>query len=263
MPQGWIARMIAEDIGIIINLRNDAVNAAVRNALSDVGFCNIKEIDNEAGEHHPIESKDYHLLITDLNLHSASSVDFVMMLKKNIYPKRLPILLIAQESEREYYSFALGTGMVDEFLVHPFTLRSLKKRIFKCVFKTVSEQIRVLVVDDAAPMRNSIRYSLQQMGFNDIDMANSGQDALAVMRLKSFDIVITDLNMPKMTGMEIVEIMKKDEALSHIPVLVLTAENDKKRVAALIKAGVSGYIIKPYTTKALEDRIMGLSSYLL
>jgi two-component system chemotaxis response regulator CheY len=255
--------MITEDIGIIVNLWNDSVKTAVMNALSGMGFRNVKEIDSQTIENYAGEFKNYDLLITDLDLQAASSLNFVMMLKKNSYPKRLPILLITQESEKERYLSTLSTGMVDEFIVHPFTLGSLKKRIFKCIFKTVSEKIRVLVVDDAAPMRNSIRFSLQQIGFKDIDTANSGRDALAVMKRKHYDIVMADLNMPQMTGIELVEVMKKDDALSGIPVLVLTAENEKKRVLTLIKAGVSGYILKPYTLESLQERIMSLSSSLL
>ena len=255
--------MITEDIGIIVNLCNDSVKTAVMNALSGMEFLNVKEIDSQTIENYAGEFKNYDLFITDLNLQAASSVNFVMMLKKNIYPKRLPILLIVQESEREHYKSTLSTGMIDEFLVHPFTLGSLKKKIFKCIFKTISEKIRVLVVDDAAPMRNSIRFSLQQIGFKNIDTANSGRDALAVMRVNPYDIVITDLNMPQMTGVELVEVMKRDDELSRIPVLVLTAENEKSRVLTLIKAGVSGYILKPYSLESLQERIIGLSSYLL
>ena len=255
--------MITEDLGIIVNLCNDSVKTAVMNDIAGMGFLNVKEIDRQTIEKYAGEFKNYDLFITDLNLQAASSVNFVMMLKKNIYPKRLPILLISQESEREHHKSTLSTGMVDEFLVHPFTLGSLKKRIFKCIFKTISEKIRVLVVDDAAPMRNSIRFSLQQIGFKDIDTANSGRDALAVMKVKPYDVVITDLNMPQMTGIELVEVMKKDDAFSRIPVLVLTAENEKSRVLTLIKAGVSGYILKPYSLESLQERIIGLSSYLL
>ena len=258
-----VMRMIAEDIGVIINLKNITVKAVVMNSLSGMGFRDVREIDNEAIEHDSGESKNHDLLITDLNLQAASSVNFVMMLKKNIYPKRLPILLIAQESEKEYYLSALSTGIVDEFLFHPFTLGLFKKRIFNCIFKTIAERIRVLVVDDAAPMRNSMKYSLQQMGFKDVDMANSGRDALALMKLQDYELVITDLNMPQMTGIELVEVMKKDEALSHILVLVVTAENEKNRIITLIKAGVNGYILKPYTLESLQDKILGLASYLL
>ena len=255
--------MITEDIGIIVSLRKDSVKTVVMNALSGMGFLNVKESDGQTIDKYAGELTEYDLLITDLTLQAASSLNFVMMLKKNSYPKRLPILLIAQEGEKERYLSTLSTGMIDEFLVHPFTLASLKKRIFKCIFKTVSKKIRVLVIDDAAPMRNSIRFSLQQIGFKDIDTANSGRDALAVMRVKPYDIVITDLNMPHMTGVELVEVMKKEDALSRIPVLVLTAENEKNQVLLLIKAGVSGYVLKPYTLESLKERIMSLSSYLL
>jgi|GEM_PF-1129583 two-component system chemotaxis response regulator CheY len=256
-------RTIAEDIGVIANLKNIPVKAAVMNALSVMGFRNVNDIDNDVISHHSGESMNHDLLITDLNLQSASSVDFVMMLKKNIHPKRLSVLLAAQESEREYYLPGLGTGIVDEFIFLPFTMESFKKKIFKCIFNAIAERIRVLVVDDAAPIRNSMGYSLQQLGFKDIDMANSGRDALAMMKLQHYELVITDLNMPQMTGIELVEVMKKDEALSRILVLVVTAENEKSRIIALIKAGVNGYILKPYTVESLQDKILALAAYLL
>ena len=256
-------RTIAEDIGVIITLKNITVKAAVLNALSGMGFRNVKEIDTEPIEHQSRELTNHDLLITDLNLQTASSINFVMMLKKNIYPKQLPVLLAAQESERGYYLPGLGTGRIDEFIFHPFTVGSFKKKIFKCMFKPIAERIRILVVDDATPVRKSIGYSLQQLGFANIDMANSGRDALAMMRLHHYELLITDLNMPQMTGIELVEVMKKDESLCRILVLVLTAENEKSRIIRLIKAGVNGYILKPYTQESLHDKILGLASYLL
>jgi two-component system chemotaxis response regulator CheY len=255
--------MIAENIGILIHFRNDAVKIAVINALSNIAFRDIKEVDNTVIEHHTLARNKYDLLITDLNLQTSSSVNFVDRLKKNIGSNRLPVLLIVDESEREYYLPSLDEGLINEFLVHPFTSGSLKKRIFKCAFGKITEKMSILVVDDAAPMRNSLKFSLQQTGFKDIDTAISGETALAALRLKHYDLVITDLNMPRMSGIELVQIIRSDHALRSLPVLIVTAENERHRVLKLIEAGVNGYILKPYTQDLLREKILGLSSYLL
>jgi two-component system, chemotaxis family, chemotaxis protein CheY len=255
--------MITEHIGIIICIGNETVKAEIMGILPYMGFREVMEIDTQTFRNCTGDALEYDLLVTDLDLKTASSVDLVMKLKRRAHPRRLPVMLIVRESERAYYLAARQAGMVDDYIVCPFTHIALKKKIFKCTFRTVCEKIRVLVVDDAAPMRYSVRFSLQQIGFNLIETATSGADALTRMKLAHFDLVITDLNMPQMSGIELIEAMKNDEALSRVPALVLTAENQKDRVLELIKAGVGGYILKPYSQDVLLDKIMGLAPHLL
>ncbi len=118
-----------------------------------------------------------------------------------------------------------------------------------------STDIKILVVDDMATMRRIIKSLLEQLGFKNIDEAEDGQVALKKLREGSYDFVITDWNMPNMTGLELVQNIRSDGELKHLPVLMVTAEAKKENVIAAIKAGVNNYVVKPFTAETLKEKI--------
>jgi len=115
--------------------------------------------------------------------------------------------------------------------------------------------IKILVVDDMATMRRIIKSLLEQLGFKNIDEAEDGQVALKKLKENSYDFVITDWNMPNMTGLELVQNIRSDDEIKHLPVLMVTAEAKKENVIAAIKAGVNNYVVKPFTAETLKEKI--------
>ncbi|WP_457626192.1 chemotaxis response regulator CheY [Persephonella sp.] len=115
--------------------------------------------------------------------------------------------------------------------------------------------IKILVVDDMATMRRIIKGLLEQLGFKNIDEAEDGKVALQKLKTGKYDFVITDWNMPNMTGLELVQEIRKDPDLKHLPVLMVTAEAKKENVLLAIKAGVNNYIVKPFTAEVLKEKI--------
>ncbi len=115
--------------------------------------------------------------------------------------------------------------------------------------------IKVLVVDDMATMRRIIKTLLDQLGFKNVDEAEDGAAALQKLKSGKYDLVITDWNMPNMTGLELVQEIRKDPELKDIPVLMVTAEAKKENVIAAIKAGVNNYIVKPFTAETLKEKL--------
>jgi two-component system chemotaxis response regulator CheY len=115
--------------------------------------------------------------------------------------------------------------------------------------------IKILVVDDMATMRRIIKGLLEQLGFKNIDEAEDGKVALQKLKTGKYDFVITDWNMPNMTGLELVQEIRKDPELKHLPVLMVTAEAKKENVLLAIKAGVNNYIVKPFTAEVLKEKI--------
>ncbi|WP_457639024.1 chemotaxis response regulator CheY [Persephonella sp.] len=115
--------------------------------------------------------------------------------------------------------------------------------------------IKILVVDDMATMRRIIKGLLEQLGFKNIDEAEDGKVALQKLKSSKYDFVITDWNMPNMTGLELVQEIRKDPELKHLPVLMVTAEAKKENVLLAIKAGVNNYIVKPFTAEVLKEKI--------
>ena len=117
------------------------------------------------------------------------------------------------------------------------------------------QSLKILTVDDFSTMRRIIRNILRQLGYSNITEADDGTAALAVLQQQDIDFVISDWNMPNMTGLELLRAIRADEKLHKVPVLLVTAEALKENVVEAVKAGVNGYIVKPFTAETLKEKI--------
>ncbi len=120
---------------------------------------------------------------------------------------------------------------------------------------TVSTDLKFLVVDDFSTMRRIVRGLLKEMGCNNVEEAEDGAAALSQLRNGRFDFVVSDINMPNMTGFELLDAIKKDETLKHLPVLMVTAEARKEDIVRAAQSGAAGYIVKPFTKATLEEKV--------
>jgi two-component system chemotaxis response regulator CheY len=116
--------------------------------------------------------------------------------------------------------------------------------------------LKFLIVDDFSTMRRIVRNLLKEIGYNNADEAEDGVAALAKLRGGNFDFVVSDVNMPNMTGFELLAQIRADEQLKSLPVLMVTAEAKKENILAAAQAGASGYIVKPFTKATLEEKVM-------
>jgi two-component system chemotaxis response regulator CheY len=119
----------------------------------------------------------------------------------------------------------------------------------------MSANLKFLVVDDFSTMRRIVKNLLQELGYNDITEADDGNTALPLLKAGSFDILITDWNMPGMPGLDLLKAVRADEKLAKMPVLMLTAEAKREQIIEAAQAGVSGYVIKPFTAVTLKEKL--------
>jgi two-component system chemotaxis response regulator CheY len=117
------------------------------------------------------------------------------------------------------------------------------------------KNMKFLVVDDFSTMRRIVRNLLKELGFNNADEAEDGVAALQKLRNSSFDFVVSDWNMPNMTGLELLKQIRADANLKHLPVLMVTAEAKKENIIEAAQAGASGYVVKPFTAATLEEKL--------
>ncbi|NNM68500.1 MAG: chemotaxis protein CheY [Gallionella sp.] len=117
------------------------------------------------------------------------------------------------------------------------------------------EDTRFLVVDDFSTMRRIVRNLMKELGFVNIQEAEDGVDALAKLRAAEFDFVVSDWNMPNMTGLELLKEIRKDAKLKHLPVLMVTAEAKKENIIEAAQAGANGYVVKPFTAGTLDEKL--------
>lgn len=115
--------------------------------------------------------------------------------------------------------------------------------------------ISVLVVDDYKTMIRIIKNLLKQIGFNDVDDASDGAEALEKLKQKQYGLVISDWNMEPMTGYELLKHVRADENLKSLPFIMVTAEAKSENVVAAKEAGVSNYIVKPFNAQTLKGKI--------
>lgn len=115
--------------------------------------------------------------------------------------------------------------------------------------------MKFLVVDDFSTMRRIVRNLLKELGFSNVDEAEDGVDALSKIRGGGIQFVISDWNMPNMTGLELLKIIRADAALKSLPVLMVTAEAKRENIIAAAQAGASGYVVKPFTSATLDEKL--------
>ncbi len=120
---------------------------------------------------------------------------------------------------------------------------------------SLDKNMKILVVDDFATMRKVIKNLLKQAGYNNIVEAEDGAEALKVLKSMKVDFVISDWNMPNMNGLEFLKAVRADAELSGLSFLMVTAEALQENVVQAVKAGVSDYIVKPFTAETLSDKI--------
>lgn len=115
--------------------------------------------------------------------------------------------------------------------------------------------IPVLIVDDYQRMLRIVRNLLKQIGFNDVDEAKDGTEALAKLKEKQYGLVISDWNMAPMTGFELLQKVRADSELHALPFIMITAEAKTENVVAAKQAGVNNYIVKPFNADTLRSKI--------
>ena len=115
--------------------------------------------------------------------------------------------------------------------------------------------MKILVVDDFATMRRILKNVLKQIGFTNIVEADDGSTALAVLKKDKIDLIMSDWNMPKVSGLDLLKAVRSDEAMKATPFLMVTAEGQKDSVIQAVQAGVSNYVVKPFTADTIKEKL--------
>jgi two-component system chemotaxis response regulator CheY len=115
--------------------------------------------------------------------------------------------------------------------------------------------LKFLIVDDFSTMRRIVRGLLKEMGCQNAEEAEDGVHALQLLRAQKFDFIVSDINMPNMNGFDLLKAIKADDALKHLPVLMVTAEARKEDIVLAAQSGAAGYIVKPFTKATLEEKV--------
>ncbi len=119
----------------------------------------------------------------------------------------------------------------------------------------MDKNMKILVVDDFSTMRRIIKNLLRDLGYNNTSEADDGATALPMLKAGTFDFLVTDWNMPGMSGIELLKEVRKTPEIADIPVLMVTAEQKREQIVEAAQAGVNGYVVKPFTATTLKEKI--------
>src|ERR1700722_8420147 len=133
--------------------------------------------------------------------------------------------------------------------------RAPKKQPKGFSLMSIDKSMNVLIVDDYKTMLRIIRNLLKQIEFNNVEEASDGAEALSKLRAGNFGLVISDWNMAPMTGLQLLQEVRADSKLKHVPFIMITAESKTENVVAAKQAGVSNYIVKPFNAETLKGKI--------
>ncbi len=115
--------------------------------------------------------------------------------------------------------------------------------------------MKILVVDDFSTMRRIVKNLLRDLGFTNTVEADDGKTALPILEAGGIDFLVTDWNMPGMTGIDLLKAVRSNPDLVNLPVLMVTAEAKREQIIMAAQAGVNGYVIKPFTAGTLKEKI--------
>ena len=119
----------------------------------------------------------------------------------------------------------------------------------------MDKNMKILVVDDFSTMRRIVRNLLRDLGFTNTFEADDGKTALPMLKEGNYDFLVTDWNMPGMTGIDLLKAVRADPKLVNLPVLMVTAEAKREQIILAAQTGVNGYVIKPFTAATLREKI--------
>lgn len=119
----------------------------------------------------------------------------------------------------------------------------------------MDKNMKILVVDDFSTMRRIVKNLLRDLGFTNTAEADDGTTALPMLQNGNFDFLVTDWNMPGMSGLDLLKKVRADERLKDMPILMVTAEAKREQIVAAAQAGVNGYVVKPFTAAVLKEKI--------
>ena len=126
------------------------------------------------------------------------------------------------------------------------------------MIEAADKNLRFLVVDDFSTMRRILRNLLKELGFTNVDEAEDGQVALHKLRSQPYEFVVSDWNMPNMTGNEALKAIRANPKTAAVPVIMVTSESEKTRILEAVQAGATNYIVKPFTPDVLREKLAAM-----
>jgi two-component system chemotaxis response regulator CheY len=235
------------------------------NHLNGFGVMDIDRVKTGREALEIINQDRYDLVISTMHLEDMTGTELIQNMRMDDGTREIPFMLISSETHFRYLEPIRQAGVI-AILPKPYEIEQLKRGLYSTVYyldpasldtqEIAAEDLNVLVVDDSFTARKHISRVLSNMGIEKITTANNGVEAIEVIKLQHFDLIVTDYNMPEMDGKQLVEHIRNHSAQATIPILMVSSESDQNRLAAVQQAGVSAICDKPFETDTVRELLL-------
>ena len=257
-----------DQISVLLVEPSKAQRRIIESLLKQVGIISVVHVTNGKQALTELHKDLPDLVISAMHLEDMTGTELVQTMRMDNEFNDVPFMLISSETHYRYLEPIRQAGVI-AILPKPFELEQLRKAIQSTLQyidpgeihtrQFSSEELNVLVVDDSFTARRHIIRVLNNMGIENLSEAKNGVEALELIKQNYYDLIVTDYNMPEMDGKELVEHIRNKSTQASIPILMVSSEADKSRLAAVQQVGVSAICDKPFeadTVKQILQKIV-------
>ncbi len=257
------------ELSLLLVEPSDVQSRIINQSMRDLGVRNIETATTLAEARAAISKSQPDLVVSAMYLPDGTAEDFLNDLRARPETEDQAFMVISSVRDRKYLETLRQSGVL-AILPKPFTAEDLDCAI-RATLDFVSGQeidldyfdiisLRILVVDDSRTARKHIRRVLESIGATRFEEAENGKEATTLLREHAFDLVVTDYNMPEMDGRELTEFIRGDAMFSHLPILMVSSEDNQTYLNHITQAGVDAICEKPFdpvTAKEMLFRLLG------
>jgi two-component system chemotaxis response regulator CheY len=236
----------------------------IEDYLQQLGAEQLQRVDSAGQALEQMRKRPPDLVISAMHLPDMTGTELVQQMRNDTALLDVAFMLISSETDIRYLEPLRQAGVI-AILPKPFSLDQLRKSLLATLdylqpdplkLKQFSpDELRVLIVDDSFTSRRIVRQMLERMGIEQFVEAENGQQAIESIEREFFDLIVTDYNMPEMDGQELSRFIRNQSTQQSVPVLMVTSETDRSRLAGIAQSGVSAVFDKPFTIDTLRTTI--------
>ena len=257
----------------VIIVDDNPVNLDVLKRNLETLNCLVATANDGEQAMHLLEVESFDLMLLDIMMPEVDGYEVLRRVKESSALASMPVMMVSAVDDMDSIVQCIGMGAVD-YIVKPFESRLLRNRVLRVIERNMQAKgsnivpvltstiTKILIVDDSEINRDILQQRLTNYGYQ-VDMAVDGLEALEKLQQEPFDLILLDIMMPGLDGYETLERVKSDAHLKDIPVVMISALDDREVSKRCIKLGASDYITKPFNSVLLKSRIQSFKAQLL
>jgi len=259
--------LLISDLLILLVEPSATQRKVIFSYLEGMGIENVDFADSAQAAFVSMESAVPDLVISSMHLPDMTGADLLLEMRENPELSHVPFMLVSSETHYRYLEPVRQAGAI-AILPKPFVLEQLQGALRATLdyidpelLETDNinpEDINVLLVDDSPFARKHISRVLNNMGIEKITEAENGLAGIEILKQQSFDLIVTDFNMPEMDGKEFSQYVRDQSDQSDIPILMVTSVSDNSRLAMVENVGVSAICDKPFESANIRELLIKL-----